>query len=232
MALFWVVVAIGVPIGWVKAMDLQIAATNRRQAEVRATANSYLTPDSVQRTPDTWDLAITKAWADHPTQTAQAATPTAKPTATATPTAKPTATVEPQKVKGNFINGGYGVPPIDLFVYHGGETWADAGAWPGETTTLKISYYWPPYGGINAGADPDHMASGKNWADWIGRAAACPAEWPLGTELLIYGHVWVCWDRGGAIVKESGYAWVDLLTPVMPYGLQFGSEISGKVRLP
>jgi len=72
-------------------MDLQIAATNRRQAEVRATANSYLTPDGGERTPDAWDLAITKAWADHPTQTAQAATPTAKPTATATATAKPTA---------------------------------------------------------------------------------------------------------------------------------------------
>jgi len=76
------------------------------------------------------------------------------------------------------------------------------------------------------------MASGQFWADWIGRAAACPAEYPFFTEIIISGHSWLCLDRGGAIVTTNGIAWIDLLTPIMPYGMPFGHVLILPYKLP
>ncbi len=96
----------------------------------------------------------------------------------------------------------------------------------------RVSYYWPPYGGLNCHGDCTKMASGEYWADWIGRAAACPGEFPMFTEIIIKGHSWLCLDRGGAIKTENGISWIDLLTPVMPYGFQFGAVINVPYKTP
>lgn len=74
------------------------------------------------------------------------------------------------------------------------------------------------------------MASGERWQEWVGRAAACPPEWPFGTVVALDGREWVCLDRGRRVVFEAGIPWVDLLTPVplYPYGL----VREARVRLP
>ena len=93
---------------------------------------------------------------------------------------------------------------------------------------VRLSRYWPPLGGVNCsrfvgGECLSHMASGERWQDWIGRAAACPREWPFWTEIILPGgELFVCLDRGGAIgLGADGIAWVDLLldgSPPVPYG--------------
>jgi hypothetical protein len=93
---------------------------------------------------------------------------------------------------------------------------------------IKISWYWPPDGGINCDghlSDCKHMASGELWEDMVGRAAACPTEIPFGSEISFEGYTWVCMDRGGAIVRvDDGAYWIDLLYPwVSEYS--FGQEI-------
>ncbi len=93
----------------------------------------------------------------------------------------------------------------------------------------RISYYWPPYGGINCDRDLDgveecdYMASGQRYEDWVGKGLACPVEFPIGTQFEINGQLWMCVDRGGAIVSlPDGTIWLDLLSPVMPYGWDWG----------
>lgn len=91
----------------------------------------------------------------------------------------------------------------------------------------KISHYWPPLGGVNCaqfvgGKCVSRMASGLPWEEWIGRAAACPAELPFGTTVeLPGGETFLCLDRGGKVVTTAaGELWIDLLveSPPVPYG--------------
>lgn len=78
----------------------------------------------------------------------------------------------------------------------------------GELATygLRLSHYWPAYGGINGDADPTTMASGQKVADWIGGqngtyAAACPQNWgwKLGDRFTVYRVDFECTDHGGYI---------------------------------
>ena len=64
------------------------------------------------------------------------------------------------------------------------------------------------------------MASGLRWQDWVGRAVACPKEWPFGTVVVLDRQHWECLDRGGKIKFVDGIAWVDFLTnsPTYKYG--------------
>jgi hypothetical protein len=66
------------------------------------------------------------------------------------------------------------------------------------------------------------MASGELVDNWIGKAAACPAEFPFWTKIVLPGgEEFVCLDRGGAITILPGNVfWVDLLVknPPVPYG--------------
>lgn len=66
------------------------------------------------------------------------------------------------------------------------------------------------------------MANGERWENWIGKAVACPAEFPFGTIFVLPGgERFVCKDRGGAIITENdGTIWLDLLVfePPVPYG--------------
>lgn len=57
------------------------------------------------------------------------------------------------------------------------------------------------------------MASGLDWKEWVGKAAACPPEFPFWTELVLPGgEKFTCLDRGGAIVLGAdGLFWIDLL---------------------
>jgi hypothetical protein len=160
-------------------------------------------------------------------------TPTVVPTprplheVLASPTARPTAT------PAGVYTGGYGNVPIDIHTYPGGSVYASLSQLPGEEMTAVISYYYPPYGGINCAGSCDTMANGAFWADWIGRAAACPASWPFGTSVYIFGRSWICMDRGGAIVEnDDGSVWIDLLSPVMPYGLPYAARVQVKVNFP
>jgi hypothetical protein len=107
----------------------------------------------------------------------------------------------------------------------------------GEAVAVRLSHYWPPLGGVNcfryvAGECISRMASGERWQDWIGRAAACPPEWPFLTRLTLPGgEEFICLDRGGKIVVGAdGVPWVDLLVAVPP--VPFGSVVSARVVWP
>ncbi len=92
----------------------------------------------------------------------------------------------------------------------------------------KISHYWPPLGGPNCsnfrnGKCLSHMASGKKWQDWVDRAVACPSSYPFGTKVYAFDQEWVCMDRGGKIVAEGGYVWLDFLTNPAPKNTPYGA---------
>lgn len=76
------------------------------------------------------------------------------------------------------------------------------------------------------------MASLLPWQKWIGKAAACPAEWPFGTLVTIDGRTWICLDRGGAIEYDrTGVPWIDLLTDeAMPYN--YGEIVEAEIVFP
>ena len=103
-------------------------------------------------------------------------------------------------------------------------------ATPQQPTTYqivaKMSYYWPPLGGINADHDMLHTADGSNWRKLYNegiKILACPPEFPIGTKFYIRGDEWICKDRGGAIVRnpDNSY-WLDLLADTMPYSMTWG----------
>ena len=93
-------------------------------------------------------------------------------------------------------------------------------------TKAKLSWYWPPLLGANCAVAKNNecvsrMASGHSWKKWVGRAVACPEEYPFGTVFIIDGRRWVCMDRGGAITRiNNNTIWLDLLTekPLYKYG--------------
>lgn len=117
-----------------------------------------------------------------------------------------------------------------------------AGSGAAHTELIRVkahySWYWPPLAkteadpeGINCHGDCIFMASGLKWAEWIGRAVACPPEWPLGMIVSIGVQEWVCLDRGGAIVYGAdGIPWIDFLTPWPLY--EWGEELDVTLQVP
>lgn len=102
---------------------------------------------------------------------------------------------------------------------------------------LRISYYWPPLGGINCSryenqTDCSTLASGRRFADVVGIAVACPAEFPFGSVFIIDHYRFVCLDRGGAIVTQDGYSWIDILYPNLNKEYSWGQLVTGTVILP
>jgi hypothetical protein len=102
----------------------------------------------------------------------------------------------------------------------------------GEVIKARISHYYPGWGGPNCsnfvgGRCVSNMASGKPWEPYLDQACACPAEFPFGTKFVVQGKTWVCMDRGGAIVREGGKIWLDLLTKkaIVPYGAVLKVEV-------
>ena len=96
---------------------------------------------------------------------------------------------------------------------------------------IRLSHYWPPFLGTNcgrvgaAGNDATYctarMASGAMWEENVGRAAACPPEFPFGTIIILPGgEQFTCMDRGGKIKTVNGIPWIDLLVfrPPVPHG--------------
>jgi hypothetical protein len=140
-------------------------------------------------------------------------TATPLPTATATPT--PTATLP------------ISVPSV-LGVDDPGADW--------RPIRVKMSFYWPPLGGINCDTLPDgseeceQMATGESWRPYVGKVVACPESIPLGSLIKIDGRVFRCADRGGMItqVDDSTY-WVDLLYPYFPDGWSYGKVVDAWV---
>jgi hypothetical protein len=107
----------------------------------------------------------------------------------------------------------------------------------GELVQVRLSHYWPPLGGVNcfrfvAGECVSRMASGERWQDWVGRAAACPNQWPFWTTIVLPGgERFTCLDRGGKIVVgPDGIPWVDLLVKVAP--VPFGTVVPVRVIWP
>lgn len=109
---------------------------------------------------------------------------------------------------------------------------APAIASEGMTVRARLSHYWPALGGVNcfrfvAGECVSRMASGERWQDWIGRAVACPKEYPFWTRVILPGgEEFICLDRGGKIVDN----WFDLLVQVAP--VPFGTLVDVRVILP
>lgn len=98
---------------------------------------------------------------------------------------------------------------------------------PDMVVTGKLSHYTPWAGGVNCltfvnGECVSPTASGRDWREGLGQNwLACPQEFPFGTQFIIRGEVWECYDRGGKIVRTpTGAVWLDLLIdqPIAPYG--------------
>lgn len=94
-----------------------------------------------------------------------------------------------------------------------------------------LSWYWPPYGGMNCDVECEHLANGDDWQKWEGKGLACPSRYPLGTVFVIMGEEWQCVDRGEAIVvNKDGTIWLDMLVYGMPYGMAWGSVRTVEIR--
>ena len=126
-----------------------------------------------------------------------------------TPTPAPTATPQPPQA------------PVVVEVQYPTELPQDT-----YSQVARLSYYWPPLGGINADHDLFSTADGSSWIKRVEQGekiVACPPEYPFGTRFKIHGDVWTCYDRGGAIITApEGYIWLDMLAANMPYGLTWG----------
>jgi hypothetical protein len=95
----------------------------------------------------------------------------------------------------------------------------------------RVSYYWPPLCGtaadpncINGDHDLFRTSTGDEWVSRVmdgWRIIACPYEFPIGQKILVFDEVYVCMDRGGAIVYNDigNYYWLDFLMPNMPSGI-------------
>jgi len=82
---------------------------------------------------------------------------------------------------------------------------------------VRFTSYRPWEGGINCftfqnGYCESAMSSELRWENFVGIAAACPPEWPLGTWVEAPGiGAWVCLDRGGAVLCVDEVCVVDIL---------------------
>lgn len=83
--------------------------------------------------------------------------------------------------------------------------------------TIAFSFYWPAWGGVN-GSPTGHVASGAPWQEWAYTGAACPADWPFGTRIVLDGVTWTCVDRGSAIgYTRDGRPIIDFMTDAPAY---------------
>lgn len=107
----------------------------------------------------------------------------------------------------------------------------------GQTIKIRVSYYYPPLGGINCWTWDEvtercvsTMANGEPWENYIGEAIACPPELPLGTVLEIEGNIYTCRDRGGAIIlNKDGTYWIDFLADHLPVGDYYGQVLTAHI---
>lgn len=74
------------------------------------------------------------------------------------------------------------------------------------------------------------MASGLPWENYVEKAIACPKELPFHTKIILDGKTWECLDRGGAIVFDGAYYWIDQLTAYPKYA--FGTIKQAIMVLP
>jgi hypothetical protein len=83
----------------------------------------------------------------------------------------------------------------------------------GAIIVISFSFYWPAWGGSN-GSPTGHVASGDPWQEWAQRGAACPADWPFWTEVILDGTSYTCVDRGSLVGYDSrtGAPIVDFMT--------------------
>jgi len=99
----------------------------------------------------------------------------------------------------------------------------------------KLSHYWPALGGPNCfrfvdGECISPTASGIPWKQVVNWGCACPVEYDFGTEFVLPGgEVFICVDRGGKIIVDDGYVWLDLLVehPPVPFGTIVNVEVRG-----
>ena len=94
------------------------------------------------------------------------------------------------------------------------------------TLKLRLSYYWPAWGGTNCfptNFKDGHCTSwiyGKHWYEWRDIGMACSPKIKLGTKIYIeeLKKTFMCVDRGGAIEDlPDGTSFVDLLQTTHPY---------------
>ena len=94
------------------------------------------------------------------------------------------------------------------------------------TLKLRLSYYWPAWGGTNCfptNFKDGHCTSwiyGKHWYEWRDIGMACSPKIKLGTKIYIeeLKKTFMCVDRGGAIEDlPDGTSFVDLLQTEHPY---------------
>ena len=94
------------------------------------------------------------------------------------------------------------------------------------TLKLRLSYYWPAWGGTNCfptNFKDGHCTSwiyGKHWYEWRDIGMACSPKIKLGTKIYIeeLKKTLMCVDRGGAIEDlPDGTSFVDLLQAEHPY---------------
>ena len=103
----------------------------------------------------------------------------------------------------------------------------------GEPGVVRVSHYWPPWGGSNCswfvgGVCRSRTASGERWEDWTEQGAACPRVWLEKVEVYARGTWWLCVDTGGGIVVGAdGISWVDFMTemPLQDYGTTLGVRV-------
>ncbi len=82
---------------------------------------------------------------------------------------------------------------------------------------IAFSNYWPAWGGVN-GSPHGNVASGAPWQEWAYTGAACPADWPFGTRIILDGVTWTCVDRGSAIgYTRDGRPLIDFMTNTPGY---------------
>lgn len=97
------------------------------------------------------------------------------------------------------------------------------------TVVIAFSFYWPAWGGVN-GSPTGHVASGDDWQEWAYTGVACPADWPLGTRIVLDGVTWTCVDRGSAIgYTRDGRPIIDFMTDRPAYRFK---QAVGVLRLP
>jgi hypothetical protein len=101
----------------------------------------------------------------------------------------------------------------------------------GTIIVISFSFYWPAWGGVN-GSPTGRVASGDPWQQWVQRGAACPIDWPFGTEVILDGTTYTCIDRGAFIGYDSrtGAPIVDFLTDRPAY--RFKEQVEAIVIFP
>lgn len=171
----------------------------------------------------------------------QISTPTPESTPTVVPvvpSSTPTVTPSPTP----WFTG-MSIPDSPGYAYR--PSWAVGD--PDEVINAKISYYYPPFAYnppdaswlINCDTNPDGspecetLANGYKTYDWIGYVVACPEEFPYGTVFQIWNKYYLCYDRGGAITRETdNLIWLDILYNRMPDGHYWSESTTISLWLP